>query len=301
MSALLNEYLYALEIMATRSPNTIQAYKTDLVQYERWLERHKLSVEGVSKSDLQTYLMDLMRARYTKTTINRHLSALRGYYKWLASTHRVEADLTASLQSLRPPKNLPHVMSQEQVERLFELVEQSENPIDQRDACLLELLYASGARISELAGLDVADIDFEQRQVTLFGKGSKQRIVPLYQKALRTTETYLAQGREELLARGSSRQEKLFISSRGNAMSAATLRRAFEARVAQAGLPPEFTPHSMRHTFATEVLDGGADLRSVQELLGHESLSTTQIYTHLSVERIIEATRMAHPRSGEEN
>lgn len=299
MSNYLDEYLHWLYAVSSRSPNTIQAYSMDIHAFERWLQNHEVELVDVSTTHLKQYLMDLMLARYTKSTINRQLSALRGYFGWLAQKGYLDSNVAATLESLKAPKTLPHVMTQEQVTKLLSTVETSRDPIDMRDACLLELLYASGARISEIAGLSIADIDFNEKQVRLFGKGSKERIVPLYPKALQVTKNYIEHGREELLSRGSSRHAMLFVSSRGNPMSAATLRRAFEKRVAEAGLPRDFTPHAMRHTFATEVLEGGADLRSVQELLGHESLSTTQIYTHLSVDRMVEATLKAHPRSGE--
>ena len=166
-----------------------------------------------------------------------------------------------------------------------------------RDRALLELLYATGARISEMAGLRVADLDLAGAQARLFGKGSKERIVPVYDSALEWAGRYLREGRPELAARSREPRDELFLSTRGNAMSADALRTVFERRVALAGLDPALTPHAMRHTYATELLGGGADLRSVQELLGHESLSTTQVYTHLSVERLREAAARAHPRA----
>ncbi|HIY50834.1 MAG TPA: tyrosine-type recombinase/integrase, partial [Candidatus Olsenella avicola] len=171
------------------------------------------------------------------------------------------------------------------------------DPAGLRDRALLELLYATGARISEAAGLSVSDVDLRARQVRLFGKGSKERVVPVYEAALDWVARYLGEGRPRLAARSKAPTEALFLSVRGNPMSADALRTRFEAHVRLAGLDPELTPHAMRHTFATELLTGGADLRSVQELLGHESLSTTQVYTHLSVERLREAAARSHPRS----
>jgi integrase/recombinase XerD len=174
-------------------------------------------------------------------------------------------------------------------------------PVELRDAAFLELLIASGARITEVARLRPRDIDGAQGTVRLFGKGSKERIVPLYEHAIKLVQTYLQDARPQLLAARKPGQpapaDALFISTRGNAMSAATLRRVFKGHLAAAGCDTSLSPHAMRHTFATMLLEGGADLRTVQELLGHESLATTQIYTHLSVGRLKDAHRQAHPRA----
>ncbi|HQE70589.1 MAG TPA: tyrosine-type recombinase/integrase, partial [Atopobiaceae bacterium] len=165
-----------------------------------------------------------------------------------------------------------------------------------RDRAFLELLYASGARIAEIARLTVDDIDFAEAQIRLFGKGGKERIVPLYPRVLDAMRAYLQQGRPKL-ASTAKPTRALFLSTRSNPMSTDALRTVFEKRVRAAGKDAALTPHAMRHTFATELLSGGADLRTVQELLGHESLSTTQIYTHVSIDRLKDATRQAHPRS----
>ena len=170
-----------------------------------------------------------------------------------------------------------------------------------RDAAMLELLYASGARISELAALNVESIAWSECTLRLWGKGSKERIVPLYRRALEATRLYIEEGRPELLAQAKRRDpatgpHPLLISARGNRMSAAMLRRRFHMLATLAGIPADIAPHAMRHTFATDLLEGGADLRSVQELLGHASLSTTQIYTHLTPDRLKRAVAQAHPR-----
>ncbi len=167
-----------------------------------------------------------------------------------------------------------------------------------RDAAQIELMFACGARIAEVAALKVTDIDRSQRQVRLFGKGSKERLVPLHDRALQALEAYLDRGRPLLAEQAKRSSSQLFLSSRGNPMSADSLRLRMEDAVAAAGLSPTLTPHSLRHGFATSLLDGGADLRSVQELLGHASISTTQIYTHLSMDAIKEAAKQANPRSG---
>ncbi|WP_028264281.1 site-specific tyrosine recombinase/integron integrase [Atopobium fossor] len=280
------------------SSNTLRGYTTDLYSFVDWCEREGVDPLGVSHREVRSYLLELTRAGYSERTINRHLSALRSMYKWLARESAIQTNGVSAVTSPKIPKTLPHVMSHAEVIALFKTCHGSDME-SIRDKAFLELLYASGARISEIAHLTVGDIDFTQRQLTLFGKGSKQRIVPLYSRALEATKLYLEIARPQLVSKVRNLKEtsdKLFVSVRGNAMSAAALRKAFEKRIIQAGLDPSLTPHAMRHTFATVMLDGGADLRSVQELLGHESLSTTQIYTHLSVSRLKEATKQAHPR-----
>ena len=276
------------------SPNTVRAYETDLSAYLTWCRLEGIVPLSVTHRQLRGYLADLARAGYSPRTVNRHLSAIRGIYKWLVSQEITREDCAAAIASPKLSRTLPKTMSDSDIDALIESCDEA-TPVGIRDRAILELLYASGARISEISALDIDDVDFSQGQVKLFGKGSKERIVPLYRRVIEQLGAYLESGRPAL-ARGKSGRA-LFLSTRGRRMSADALRTVFEAHVAQAGLDPEITPHAMRHSFATELLSGGADLRSVQELLGHESLSTTQIYTHLSVERLKEATRQAHPRS----
>lgn len=291
------DFLAYLSGVRNLSENTVRAYRIDIESYLAWLAREGIDGECVSHRQLRRYLAELTRAGYSSRTVNRHLSAIRGLYRWLLSEERVRTDAAAALASPKIARVLPHTLSDGDVERLLAACEGDE-PEDVRDRAFLELLYATGARISEISRLDVGDIDVARAQVRLFGKGSKERIVPVYERALASVQAYCAQARDELVARKKKgpRTTALFVSVRGNRMSADALRTSFERRAVQAGITAGVTPHAMRHTYATELLSGGADLRSVQELLGHESLATTQIYTHLSVERLKEATRQAHPR-----
>lgn len=279
------------------SENTVRAYETDLEAFCTWAQREGVVGYTASHRQLRRYLAELTRAGYSTRTVNRHLSAIRGLYKWLLSEGITTSDAAAALASPKIAKTLPRTMGDSDVNALVETCDKATTE-GLRDAALIELLYATGARISEISRLDVGDIDFAQAQVSLFGKGSKERVVPIYQRALAVVRDYLEQSRPLLAARkrGAEKTCALFVSTRGNRMSADALRTVFERHVALAGIDVGVTPHAMRHTYATELLSGGADLRSVQELLGHESLATTQIYTHLSVERLKEATRQAHPR-----
>lgn len=277
------------------SPNTVRAYKADLASYSRWVHLEGVKPLHVTHRQLRGYLADLRRARYSTRTVNRHLSALRALYRWLVHEGHTSEDAAAALASPKIARTLPLVMSDADVTRLLDTCDR-ESATGIRDRALLELLYATGARISEASALNLSDLMRTESCIRLFGKGSKERIVPVYKTAYEAIETYLNGARRELLGKHTS--QAVFISTRGNRMSADALRTVFEQHIDLAGLDNSLTPHAMRHTFATELLGGGADLRSVQELLGHESLSTTQIYTHLSVERLKEAARQAHPRSG---
>lgn len=301
---LADNFLSYLARVRNYSPNTAAAYAQDLDCFLIWASNCGIDVLQATHRDFRRFLSSLSGAGYAKTTVNRRLSAVRSFYSWLVREGVIESNPAAVVSSPKLPKPLPHVLSQEDVEKLLKCADAS-TPAGALDAALVELLYASGARIGEVASLDVDRIDFSGKSVRLFGKGSKERIVPLYPAALRALDAYLAHARPVLLANhkgglaaeeAADAQRALFINARGARMSERSLRARFEKLLARAGLAGMATPHTMRHTFATEVLDGGADLRSVQEMLGHASLSTTQIYTHLTPERLREVSLQAHPR-----
>lgn len=295
--SLVDDFLANLSSVRRLSPNTVCAYEQDLASFIAFSEREGKDPLDLSRAHLRAYLADMVRAGYADRTVNRRLSALRTFTKWLVREGELRPQDTSSIGGRKLAKTLPKTMGDEGARALIESVD-TDTPEGLRDRAFLELLYASGARISEVAGLKAKDIRFDEGCVRLFGKGSKERVVPLYPRALEALSAYLDHGRPSLLAKAKKGPptDSLFVSVRGNPMSAKALRDRFERQVTIAGLNGEFTPHAMRHTFATELLDGGADLRTVQELLGHESLSTTQIYTHLSIERLKDATRQAHPR-----
>lgn len=257
-----------------------------------------MEVTKVDHRNLRLYLAYLKQAQYSAKTLNRHLSALRGFYKWMQREKLIATDPALALSNPRAPRNLPHTMTDSDVNRLLESCDTS-TAVGLRDRAFLEFLYATGARISEVATLKLEQLDLQNGIVRLFGKGSKERIVLLYESAIEWLKKYLRSSRPTLLLKDKSSRahSALFISVRGNDMSADSLRKVFSSYLAAAGLDSSLSPHAMRHTYATELLGGGADLRIVQELLGHESLSTTQVYTHLSVDRLKEAAKAAHPRS----
>lgn len=289
-------YLEYLDGVRKLSPHTVRGYENDLSAFCDWVRREGVVPARATHRDFRRYLAYLNRAGYATRTINRHLSSVRGLYRWLVHEGWVSADAAAACSGPKLAKTLPRTMSDADVGRLVATCDAT-TVEGCRDQAFLELLYATGARISEIARLDFDAIDATEAQVWLFGKGSKERVVPIYQRAVDAVACYLREARPSLAARGKAGPTRaLFVSTRGNRMSADALRTCFERHARLAGLDASITPHAMRHTYATELLSGGADLRSVQELLGHESLATTQIYTHLSVERLKEATRQAHPR-----
>ncbi len=296
LAALVERYCDFLSRVRGLSENTVRGYRTDLSEYAAWCERGGVDPLAVTRRELRSYLAELSRAGCSPRTVNRRLSALRGLYRWLDREGVCGCEAVLALASPKTPRGLPRTMSDADVRALLATCDETTSA-GLRDRAALELLYATGGRVSEVAGLRVRDVDARSRQVRLFGKGSKERIVPVYEVALDWVLRYLDEGRPELVARSGSATDALLLSTRGNPMSADALRTVFERHVGLAGLDPGLTPHAMRHTFATELLTGGADLRSVQELLGHESLSTTQVYTHLSVERLRDAERRSHPRA----
>lgn len=278
------------------SPETIRAYSQHLKAYARWCEQGGLDGLDPSPRCLRGYLATLREGGCASRTVAARLSALRSLFRWLNLEGIVETDVVGALATPKLDKPLPHTLTAAQLARLMDAPDHSV-PEGLRDAAMLELFIASGARISELAGLRVGDMDARMRSVRLFGKGSKERIVPLYARAVDAVTAYVRGGRAALLAKAHGGEtDALFISNRGKAMGAAALRYRFDVLKRMAGIPHDITPHAMRHTFATELLAGGADLRSVQELLGHANLSTTQIYTHLTPDRLTAAVRQAHPR-----
>ena len=300
--SLIEGFCEALHVERGSSVHTVRAYRIDLMDYARWAMREHLDPVLVTHKQLRRYLGELDRAQYSRTTINRRLAALRSFFRWLNVTGRADGDPASALSGPRRQKSLPHVIRASDMVKLLcvygkrdaagNLREQTSS--DMRNLALLEFLYACGARVSEASGLLTANVDFERGQVKVFGKGAKERIVPLHDLALSSMRTYLLLARPALLRDKTS--DFFFVSTRGNGMTTDAIRKMFKEAVRTAGLDETLSPHALRHTFATDLLDGGADLRSVQEMLGHASLSTTQVYTHLSPGRLKQVHHRAHPR-----
>ncbi len=293
----------ALVVERGASEHTVRNYRADLLDYLRWAHRQGFDPLAITHKQLRFYLGELDQARYARSTVNRRLSALRSFFRWLNVTGRIESDPASVLQGPKAAKTLPKVIRAADMARLLSIhgpreldgTPRDQTPEDMRDLAVLELLYACGARVSEASGLKTADVDLERRQVKVLGKGSKERIIPIHELAVQAMADYASIARPKLL--GAKASDRFFVSSRGNPYSTDGIRKMFKRALREAGLDEGLSPHAMRHTFATDMLSGGADLRSVQEMLGHASLSTTQIYTHISAERLRAVHAQAHPRA----
>jgi integrase/recombinase XerD len=298
--ALVLDFLAYLEFERGLSRNTLQAYRTDLLQFGVFLAERGTGAAEASAGDVSEFLAGLATGNgngqppCSAATINRKAACLRSFYRHLRREEIVEEDPTATLSPPRRGRKLPQVLSYSEVRRLLEAPRGSE-PAPLRDRALLELMYACGLRASEVVGLDVTDIDLERGFVRAHGKGSKERIVPLGRQAATAVRRYLQSGRPELV--GASAEPKLFVNMRGGGLTRQGLYKIIQGHAKAAGLDGKMSPHTLRHTFATHLLSGGCDLRSVQEMLGHADVSTTQLYTHLSNDEIKEVYFRAHPRA----
>lgn len=299
---ILDEFCDTLRFERNNSKHTVRSYRTDLSDYLRWTLRMELDPLSITHRQLRRYLADMDAAQYSRATVNRHLSAIKGFYGWMNSRGLCNGNPASALMGPKAASRLPKTIKHASMDALLSVhsdTDQDGNPREQsvadiRDQAVLELLYACGARVSEAAELKLCDVDFPNSKVKVFGKGSKERIIPIHDRAKEAMVRYLDEARPVLDKKGDS--PYFFLSSRGNRFSDQSIRKMFKKTVAACGMDATLSPHAMRHSFATDVLEGGADLRSVQEMLGHASLSTTQIYTHVTPERLKEVHRSAHPR-----
>jgi len=282
--------------LTSASPATVRAYRSDLEAFATWAERG--SMEGpaaVDRRTLRRYLAWLQTRRYARRSIARKASALRRYFAWLLRTGRLADDPAAGLSAPSGGGRLPRVLRADELDVLLDVpparAEAEVGPLRWRDDAVLELLYGCGLRVAELCGLDLGDVDPARRVVTVWGKGGKQRQVPVGEPALDAVATWEQRGRPAFpMEDGAGRA--LFLNQRGRRLGARDVRRVLDRRAAA-----PTSPHALRHTFATHLLDGGADVRAVQELLGHADLATTQHYTHVSKERLRAVYAASHPRA----
>jgi integrase/recombinase XerD len=294
------DFLAYLEFERGLARNTLQAYRTDLLQFGTFLAARSVAAERASAADVSDFLAELATGNgngadpCSAATINRKAACLRSFFRHLRREELVSEDPTASLTPPRRGRKLPQVLSHSEVTHLLAQPRGGE-PAALRDRALLEIMYGCGLRASEVVGLDVGDVDLEHNFVRPQGKGSKERIVPLGRQAAAATRRYLASGRPHLV--GSRSEPKLFVNQRGGGLTRQGLYKIIRRHARSAGLDGKMSPHTLRHTFATHLLSGGCDLRSVQEMLGHADVSTTQLYTHLSNEEIKDVYFKAHPRA----
>ena len=294
------EFLVWLSSERGRSRNTIQAYRRDLKQYQDWLLSRGLAPLTVSTGDLTEFVAERSSSPAARSSIARQIAAIRMLHRFLAVEQHRPDDPTARLDGVRVPSGIPKPLTEDQVTSLLDAVLGNE-PLHRRDRALLELLYATGARISEVVGLSIGDIDFDESLVRLYGKGSKERIVPYGGSAGRALEDWFSpSGRLHMVPDHWKRRgdaEAVFLNQRGGRLSRQGAWLVINKYGQRAGITDHLSPHVLRHSCATHLLDHGADLRIVQEMLGHASISTTQVYTKVSQERLWEVYRMAHPRA----
>jgi site-specific recombinase XerD len=301
------------------SPNTIRAYRTAVGTYLAWLDERGVDWRRPRRTELRAYLAEL-GSTGSRTTVAQRLAAIRSFHRWAAREALAPGDPWGAIATPRLPRRLPRVLEADQIDRLLAVIDDelvrasAAKPRDgagalgvalaQRDRAVVETAYAAGLRISELAAADLGSLDLRRGEIRVLGKGRKERIGLLGRPAVSAIEAYLAEGRPTLLARRAAAAggagdtpTVIFLNHRGGPLGVRGLRYRLDRLCRAAGLPEGVSPHTFRHSFATHLLDGGADLRVVQELLGHENLATTQVYTHVSAGRLRDAYRDAHPRA----
>jgi len=298
LSAAISAFLTHVKVEKGLSVNTYSAYKRDLAKFEEFAKRRKLELEKITRTELVDFLALLYRQQLESKTVARHLVTLRNFFRYAQVQDLIAEDPAANLESPKIRKSLPGYLRLEEVEKLLEQPDAS-TPLGLRDRAMLEVLYSTGLRVSELTSLRVPDLDTKIGCVRCIGKGDKERVVPVGRKALSMAEKYLKDGRPELVRSGKagSGGPFLFVNRRGGRISRVGVWKILSNYGKQAGLRTALTPHMLRHSFATHLLERGADLRSVQLMLGHADISTTQIYTHVVEERLKQVYKAHHPRA----
>ena len=296
--SLVLDFLSYLELERGLSRNTLNAYRTDLHQYGEYLSAHHRDALQASPSDIGDFLAELAtgegRPACSAATIHRKAACLRSFYKHLRRDELIGDDPTAALSAPRRSKKLPQVLNYPEVQKLLAAPRGSE-PTTLRDRALLEVMYGCGLRASETIGLELGDVDLREGFLRARGKGSKERLVPLGRQAIAAINGYLRGGRPKLI--GERHEPKLFVNFRGGPLTRQGLYKIVQRHARDAGLAGKMSPHTLRHSFATHLLAGGCDLRAVQEMLGHADIATTQVYTHLSADRLKDVYFEAHPRA----
>ena len=293
-SGLIDEFCDALWLEDGLARNTLEAYRSDLAQFATWLEaQQRKDLISADQADIQSYLGYQFRKKTRATSVARLLSALKRFYRYCLRQGRVKSDPTLRIDSPKLPRGLPKSLTEEDVESLL-TAPRADKALGLRDKAMLETLYASGPRVSELVTLKLGQVSQDMGVVRVVGKGSKERLVPLGEEAIAWIRQYLKEARPELL--GGRAADDLFVTARGSAMTRQMFWHLLRRYAAQAGLKKPISPHTLRHAFATHLLNHGADLRVVQLLLGHSDISTTQIYTHVARERLKQLHAKHHPR-----
>ena len=298
----ISQYLDYLSIERGLSPNSVASYRRDLHKFVSLIERAELQFDGVTEEAVTAIIGSLNKDGLSVASINRFTSSLKGFYKYCAMEFSLTNPL-AEISSIKQNRKLPKALS---VDEINQLIEATHNPLNVsllRDRAIIELLYGLGARVSELVGLDITDIStdtFDGEEISIVklkGKGSKERLVPLGRYAVRALDDYLVRLRPIYAERGKKSERALFLNSRGTRLSRQSAWKAVAQAAEATGLTGRVSPHVFRHSYATHLLDGGADIRIVQELLGHASVTTTQIYTLVTIDKVRESYSLSHPRA----
>jgi len=301
MRDLINAFLNYLAVEKGFSANTVGAYRNDLDQLNDFIEGmasakgFKAEWLSVDRNLLINYIIDLKDRNYASATVARKVAAVKSFFAFLVAEKKIQNDPTENISSPKVNKSLPKPLSLTEIDVLLAEPAKSSTPEAMRDVAMLELLYASGMRVSELIDLNVNDINLKAGFVRCLGKGSKERIIPIHDRAVRSVKEYISEARPHLLK--GKEEQALFLNRRGDRLTRQGFWLILKGHAKAAGIKKVVTPHTLRHSFATHILSGGADLRAVQELLGHANISSTQIYTHLTSEHVRHAYDKAHPRA----
>jgi len=294
-NAHLKNFLSYLVVDLGRSDNTIKSYEFDLVDFFAFLNKTQIDIKKVTKDDLQSYLINLYERGLGTTTVARHLSTIRTFYDYLLAMEIITINPCQLIDSPKLPKKLPDVLSIEEVTKLLDSFT-LDSPNEIRNKAMVELLYASGFRVSELLGLKISDLYLSMGFIKAMGKGGKERIVPVGEVATEALEIYLNTARP-CLEKKETKKNFLFLNRFGNPMTRQGFWKILKQQAQVAGINKELSPHKLRHSFATHLVENGADLRMVQEMLGHANIMTTQIYTHISKGHLHKIIESAHPRA----
>lgn len=297
----IEDFLTHLRVEKSASNLTLVSYRTDLLQFFDFLsQEHKMPPEQVSTNllnhkNVREYLASMQDSGMSRSTMARKLAALRSFVKYLCREDLLPGNPIANVSTPKQEKKLPRFLYPSEIELLMEAPD-CQKPVGLRDKAILETLYAAGMRVSELVGMNLTDIDWDEEFIKLKGKGNKERLAPLGNKAKTALTEYVERGRPYLLRKRQGISEAVFLNKYGDRLSGRSIRNIINKYVNEVAINQKVSPHTLRHSFATHLLNGGADLRSVQELLGHVKLSTTQIYTHLTKEKIKNIYNDSHPR-----